>query len=159
MRTINKLAVTVSGLLFLVVGTATAQDEGNGAVDDQANVWATVEDQWNAEKDGYRKWIDRLLVDDFSGWGKNSPAPRSKSSTKMWDRFNDEQGSLVAHELYPLAIVVNGDVAIAHYLYSSAFQDKKDKVEMSNGRYTDILIRTDEGWKFISWHGGDDATD
>ena len=156
MNNISKLAVTVSGLLFLVVGTATAQDEGNGVVDDQANVWATVEDQWNAEKDGDKKWVDRLLVEDFSGWGKNSPAPRSKASTKMWDRFNDEQGSLVAHELYPLAIVVNGDVAIAHYLYSSAFQDNKDKVEMNNGRYTDILIRTDEGWKFIAWHGGDD---
>ena len=156
MNNLNKLAVTVSGFLLLVVGSAVAQDEGNGAVDDQADVWATVEDQWDAEKNGDRKWTERMLVEDFSGWGKNSPAPRSKASTKMWDRFNDEQGSMVAHELYPLAIVVHGDLAIAHYLYSSAYQDKDDKVEMNNGRYTDVLVRTEEGWKFIAWHGGDD---
>ena len=156
MKNISKLVVTISSVLFVFVGTAMAQDEAGDPVDDQADVWATVEDQWDAEKSGDRKWTDRMLADDFSGWGKNSPAPRSKSSTKMWDRFNDEQGSIVAHELYPLAIVVNGDVAIAHYLYSSAFQDKDDEVEMSNGRYSDILIRTEDGWKFIAWHGGDD---
>ena len=63
---------------------------------------------------------------------------------------------MVAHELYPLAIVVDGDVAIAHYLYTSAYQNKDDEVEMNNGRYTDILVRTAEGWKFIAWHGGND---
>ena len=156
MKNLSKLAVTFSGVLFLLVGTALAQDEGNGDADDQADVWATVEDQWDAEASGDKKWTDRMLVDDFSGWPNNSPAPRSKSSTKMWDRFNDEQGSMVAHELYPLAIVVNGDVAIAHYLYSSAYQSKDDEVEMNNGRYTDILVRTAEGWKFIAWHGGGD---
>ena len=54
------------------------------------------------------------------------------------------------------AIIVNGDVGIVHYLYSSASKDADGKVETSNGRYTDILLRTDDGWKFIAWHGGDD---
>ena len=51
---------------------------------------------------------------------------------------------------------LEGDVAVAHYLYTSASEDKDDNVEISNGRYTDVLIRTDDGWKFIAWHGGDD---
>ena len=63
---------------------------------------------------------------------------------------------MVEHELYFQNIVVHGDVAVAHYLFSSAYQDNDDEVEMSSGRYTDVLIRTDEGWKFIAWHGGDD---
>ena len=74
----------------------------------------------------------------------------------MWDRFNNEQGQIVAHELYPLEIGVEGDTAIVHYLYSSAFESKDDDIEMSNGRYTDVLVRTDDGWKFLAWHGGDD---
>ena len=156
MKNVSKLVVTLCGMLVFFAGVAVAQDSAIDVVDDQADVWATVEDQWDAEENGDKKWVERMLVEDFSGWGKNSPAPRSKSSTKMWDRFNDEQVSMVAHELYPLAIVVNGDVAIAHYLYSSATQNKDDEVEMSNGRYTDILIRTEDGWKFIAWHGGDD---
>ena len=156
MNHLNKLVVTMLGVFFLAAGPATAQDAATNAADESADVWATVEDQWDADKKGDKKWTDRMLHEDFSGWGKDSPAPRSKTSTQMWDRFSDEQGNIVEHELYPLAIVVNGDVAIAHYLYTSAYQDKDDKVEINNGRYTDILVRTENGWKFIAWHGGED---
>ena len=88
--------------------------------------------------------------------GVSAPAPRSKSSTRMWDRFNNEQGKIVAHELYPLEIVVEGDTAIVHYLFSSAYEDKKGDVETTHGRYTDILVRTKDGWMFLGWHGGDE---
>ena len=62
-----------------------------------------------------------------------------------------------AHELYPLAIIVNGDLAVAHYLYTSAWEPKDGETEINNGRYTDVLVRTEEGWRFIAWHGGNDA--
>ena len=68
----------------------------------------------------------------------------------------DEQGNIVAHELYPLQIIVHDDVAIAHYMYTSAYRSKDGDVELSNGRFSDVLIRTEDGWKFLSWHGGDD---
>jgi ketosteroid isomerase-like protein len=148
----SNLKLTLAAAFLMVSGMAIAQD----AADDQADVWSAIEGQWEAEEKGDKNWMDDLLVENFSGWGKNSPAPRSKASTKMWDRFNDEQGNMVAHELYPLAIVVDGDVAVAHYLYTSAYEDKDDETEMNNGRYTDILVRTEDGWKFIAWHGGDD---
>lgn len=148
----NQLILAFMAVLLTVSATAAAQDTN----DDQADVWAIIEGQWVSEEKGDDEWIDSLLADDFSGWGKTSPAPRSRSSTKMWDRFSDEQGQIVAHELYPLAIVVNGDVAVAHYLYTTAYEDKDDVVEMNNGRYTDVLVRTADGWRFIAWHGGDD---
>lgn len=125
-------------------------------IEDEANVWATVESQWTAVVKEDKKWPDRLLADDFSGWGNDSPAPRNKASVKMWNRFNSDLGKMIAHELYPLSIIVNGDVAIAHYLYSSISESKKGEIERNNGRYSDILIRTDDGWKFLAWHGGDD---
>ena len=134
------------------VGVASAQD----LAEDRADVWSVVEQQWDAVENDEKKWIDRFLAEDFSGWPTNSPAPRNKASTKMWDRFNDTQGEVVAHELYPLAIVVHGDVAVAHYLYTSAFKSRDGDVEVNNGRYSDFLSRTPEGWKFLSWHGGDD---
>ncbi len=152
MTTINKLRLSVPALFLLLSGWAHAQDSQN----DHADVWATIEGQWDAEQRGDKQWIDRLLTDDFSGWGKTSPAPRSKLSTKMWDRFSDAQGEVVAHELYPLEIVVHGDVAVAHYLYTSAFKNNDDEIDVDNGRYSDILVRTEDGWKFIAWHGGDD---
>ena len=144
--------LVLASILLMGCSFAFAQD----AADDHADVWSVIEEEWNADEKGDKKWPDRLLTDDFSGWANDSPAPRSKSSIKMWDRFGEEMGKMLAHELYPLSIVVNGDVAVAHYLYSSAYQTKDDDIERNNGRYTDVLIRTDDGWKFLAWHGGDD---
>ncbi len=152
--TINgKFILLISGIFAVASAPAIAQD----SADDEAEVILTIERQWAAEQTGDKEWPDKLLVDKFSGWPSNAPAPRSKASTKMWDRFDDSQGKTIEHELYFQNIVVHGDVAIAHYLYTNAYQDKeKKKVEVNNGRYTDILVRTDDGWKFIAWHGGDD---
>jgi len=152
MNALDTIKISITGLALLFLGTAVAQDER----DDATDVWIAVEAQWDADEKGDKKWIDRMLADGFYGWGKNSPAPRSKSSTRMWDRFADEQGNIVAHELYPLEIVVHADTAIVHYLYSSAYRDKDGEIEMNSGRFTDIMVRTEDGWKFIGWHGGDD---
>ena len=146
------LRAALLGVSFFSFGLLQAQE----ASDDAADVWAAVEAAWEADEKGDKRWVDRMLTDDFAGWSKNSPAPRSKDSTEMWDRFSEQQGKSLAHELYPLSIVVHDDIAIAHYLYTNAYEDKKDELEMSNGRYTDVLVRTDDGWKFIAWHGGDD---
>jgi len=150
MKTTTKIMLAL--LAACVASVVTAQE----ATDDSADVWAVVEAQWVAEEKGDKKWIDRMLTDDFAGWSKNSPAPRDKAATEMWDRYTDKQSQLSAHELYPLAIVVHGDMAVAHYTYTNANEDKDGEVEITNGRYTDVLVRTEDGWKFIAWHGGDD---
>ena len=152
MTTKEVLKLVLTSILLFGLTSAYAEE----STDDSANVWSVIEEEWNAVEKGDRKWPDRLLTDDFAAWGKSSPAPRDKASTKMWNRFNEETGKLVAHELYPLAIIVHDDVAVAHYLYSSAYQGKDDDIEMNNGRYTDVLVRTEDGWKFLAWHGGDD---
>ena len=150
LRNTPKLLLT--SVFLLSFASAFSQEPA----DDSIDVWSVIEQEWNADEDGDRDWPDRLLTEDFSGWGYDSPAPRSKTSTKMWDRFSEQLGKMVAHELYPLSIVVHNDVAVAHYLYSSAFKSKDGEIEVSNGRYTDVLVRTDEGWRFLTWHGGDD---
>jgi len=146
------LSLVILGFLALQPASAYAQNQPN----DAADVWAAIEGQWAAAEKRDDKLLDEYLTDDFMGWGKDSPAPRSKTATRMWDKFNDTQGRLLRHELYPLSIVVHGDVAVAHYLYTVANEDADDNVETSNGRYTDILVRTEDGWKFLAWHGGDD---
>ena len=144
-------AITLSALL-LSGGAAFAQ----GSADDQVNVWSTVEQLWTAEEQGDDSWVETMLSADFMGWPDSSPAPRSKASMRMWTRFNSEQNKGLSHELYPLSIVVHGDVAVAHYLYTMAVQTKDKRTVMSNGRYTDVLVRDGTSWKFLSWHGGDD---
>jgi ketosteroid isomerase-like protein len=130
--------------------------QAQGSADDQAAVWAVVEEIWAAEQRGDVDWVDEMLSADFMGWPANSPAPRSRASTRMWARFDSDQSKGLAHELYPLSIVVHGDMAIVHYLYTTVVQTKDRETVRTNGRYTDVLVRDDGDWKFISWHGGDD---
>jgi ketosteroid isomerase-like protein len=150
MSVTSKAGIILVGLLAAVA--AGAQDAGN----EQADVWAVVESQWSADENGDKDWIDDLLADEFAGWPNQAPAPRNRASTKMWDRVMDTAGKMKAHELYPLSIIVRGDVAVAHYLYSTATEDTDGKLKTENGRYTDVLVRTDDGWKFLAWHGGSD---
>ena len=151
----NAKLLTVVGTLFFF-SPVWAQDDAPDTSQDEAEVWAVIEEGWNADENGDREWIDRLVAEDFTGWAKSAPVPRNRASIKMWDRFAEQEGQLVAHELYPYRIIVRGDTAVAHYLYSSAFKSVDGKITRSNGRYTDVLVRTEDGWKFFAWHGGDD---
>lgn len=155
MKSVTTFTLLLGACLVVAAGVAVAQVAETGQ-DDAVDVWATIEQQWNEQEDGKKKWVDNLLSEDFSGWDKQSPAPRGKASTKMWNRFSEQVTDMVAHELYPVRIVINADVAVAHYLYTSASKDQDGKIKSVNGRYTDVLIRTDDGWKFIAWHGGED---
>ena len=150
-----KLVPILAWLGLTLPGVAFAQATSS----DAADVWSTIERQWQAEENQDDDWVDEFLESDFSGWGKDSPAPRSRASVRLWDQFGNSQGRSLEHELYPLSIVVHGDVAVAHYLYTVATENKDDEVKVKNGRYTDILVRTDDGWKFLAWHGGDDDDD
>ena len=129
---IKKIGLYLVATVFLGVssGNAIAED----TQDDAADVWATIEGQWDAAEKR-----DDDALDDY-----------------LADKFNDTQGRTLKHELYPLSIVVHDDVAVAHYLYTVAGEDADDEVEVNNGRYTDVLVRTEDGWKFLAWHGGDD---
>lgn len=147
---------TNSLILFLFSALLFSASNAQDTADEEADVLYTIGQQWAAEQNGDKKWIQRMLSDDFMGWGKSSPAPRNKESTQNWNRFDAETSRMVQHELYHLSVTVHEDVAIAHYLYTSANKDKDGDVETTNGRYTDVLVRTDDGWKFIAWHGGDD---
>ena len=150
MRAMFRLGAVL--LLALPQGTLLAQ----GSADDQAAVWTMVEEIWAAQERGADDWVDGMLSGDFMGWPNESPAPRSKASARMWARFGAEQLKGVAHELYPLSIVVHGDMAVVHYLYTQVVQTRDRQLVRNNGRYTDVLVRDGTDWKFISWHGGAD---
>jgi ketosteroid isomerase-like protein len=136
----------------LCLSSAFAQD----IRDDEADVLLTIEQEWEASLKRDHDKVDAMLADNFMGWSKSSPAPRTKTSSSKWRQLEDSMGRVLRYELYPLSITVEGDVAVAHYLYTQAFKPKDGEVEITNGRYTDVLIRSEDGWKFLAWHGGDD---
>ncbi len=151
MKFSQALVITVGVMGLAASGPLLAQD-----TPDDAAVWSVVERQWEASQRGDSKWVESLLAEDFTGWGKDEPAPRTKESVRMWQKFESKQWDGKMHELYPLSIVVHGDMAVVHYLYSNAGENAEGKTLVVSGRYTDILVRIEGQWKFIAWHGGSD---
>lgn len=170
----NKIGITLLGTFLFALGAVMAQEPetqqeteatagtavvAEQAADDYVEVWSVIEEQWDAAQRGDKRWVEQLLSADFIGWPNNSPAPRDRASTRLWNEFGTKQFEGLTHELYPLSTVIHGDTAVAHYLYTNATENNDGETEVRNGRYTDILVRVDGDWKFISWHGGADATD
>jgi len=139
----------------LVLGLLPAALLAQGS-SDEAAVWSAVERQWRAVQGDDASWVEEMLSGDFVGWPSGSPAPRNKTSTRLWNDFDSRQTELLEFELYPLSIIVHGNMAVVHYLYTAA-REEDDEVTTRNGRFTDVLVRDDDDWKFIAWHGGDDA--
>jgi ketosteroid isomerase-like protein len=151
----HQAMLVIAGTMMLAAaGPILAQD-----TPDDAAVWAVVESQWEASQRGDSKWIESLLAENFTGWSNDTPSPRTRESVKMWDKYQSKQWDGKMHELYPLSIVVHGDMAVAHYLYSNAGEDAEGKSHVIHGRYTDVLVRVEGEWKFIAWHGGADSSD
>jgi len=140
----------------LLIACLAGHESARSQSSDDSAVWSVIESAWQAERRGDTEWIEEALAADFVGWSNSSPAPRDKGSTRLWNNFSTKQVDMLEHELYPLSIIVHGDTAVAHYLYSSAIKAKGQDVEVVSGRYTDVLVRVDGTWKFLSWHGGDD---
>lgn len=145
-----QLCTLAASVLVLAAPIANAQ-----TVSDDSAVWSVIEQSWQAEQRGDDNWVNELLSADFVGWSNDAPAPRNKASTRLWNEFSSKQTAIIEYELYPLSIVVHGNMAVAHYLYSAASKTKGEPVEMNSGRYTDVLVRVDGQWKYITWHGGD----
>ena len=59
-------------------------------------------------------------------------------------------------DVFPLGIVVQGNVAAVHYRYTMASEDAKKERKAVSGRYADILVKEGGRWQFIAWSGGDD---
>lgn len=140
--------------LSIVLATLAYRPVDAQTLSDDSAVWSVIEQSWQATRQGNTKWVDELLSADFVGWGVDAPAPRDKSSTRLWTNFDAKQSEVLEYELYPLSIVVHGDMAVAHYLFSVASKDKGEPVEVDEGRYTDVLVRVDGKWRYIAWHGG-----
>jgi ketosteroid isomerase-like protein len=140
-------------LLFSTPGTAQQWDA------EQLEVWGVIQAQWTATMEKDASWPDTFLADDFLGWGNEQPAPRDGASQRMWARYDMQNSTTLVQDLYPLGIVVHGDVAVAHYFYSTAAETPQGERETTHGRYTDVLVRDGGTWRFVAWHGGDEPDD
>ena len=98
-----------------------------------------------------------MVHPNLSYWDKNRPGPQTKASLLLWDRYNNSSSTVLQQELFPIAIVITGNLAVVQYSYSVARENYKKEQELVSGRYTDVLLKEKGTWLFIAWAGGDDA--
>lgn len=122
----------------------------------ELEVWKTVQDQWNANNKKDYDRSEQFLHKSHLGWEDKDPMPLDKGSISRWSRYLGEDVEVKQLQLSPVGFVVVGDTAVAHYYYSIATETKKGERKTIHGRYTDVLLKTGDGWRFIAWRGGDD---
>ncbi len=147
---IGRIIVFICMAVF--TGTAAAQ-AWNAA---QQEVWKVEEQQWKMSAAKDDSWIEKMVHPSLSYWDNDRPAPQDKASLIRWNRYNSSQGAILEQELYPIAIVITGNIAVVQYRYSTARENYKKERETAHGRYTDVLLKEGGRWQFIAWSGGDD---
>jgi hypothetical protein len=123
---------------------------------EQQEIWKLELLQWQLSAAKDSSWIEKMVHPSLSYWDRASPAPQTKASLLIWDRYNNSGSTVLAHELFPIAIAITGNIAVVQYGYSIARENYKKEREMSTGRYTDVLVKDGGKWLFIAWAGGDD---
>ena len=141
----NMLGITLLGTFLFASGTALGQESAAeeataeaapadiatapDTTDDYVAVWSVIEEQWEASQRGDRRWVEKLLSVDFSGWPKDAPAPRDKASTRLWTDFETKQGkvsNVLAAELAEKSPGVLYSTAGVHPHHASGYDDASD---------------------------------
>ena len=135
--------------LLCVSGWAHAQDWDK----DQAELWRFCEQSWVDDVGETGKWPDAYVHDKVLNWDAEWPAPRGKESIAKWSRFRDANSDVLEYELFPLAIIVEGDTGVAYYSAVTVRKNSEGKSERSVVGLIETLHRGAAGWKYVSLAG------
>jgi hypothetical protein len=82
--------------------------------------------------------------------------PRDLETARRWNRYNDSTYDVLEFSIDPVAIIIEGNTAVAFCFGSIATEDLKGERETANFREADVLVRVDGQWKFLAWMGADE---
>jgi hypothetical protein len=92
------------------------------------------------------------LHDDYKGWWGAAPVPLGKSEARL--RHYHEVTDIAVLDLRPLDIIVNGNMAVVHYLGAAI---ETGDTEATWFRCTDVLVKKNGAWSWIADNCGPDA--
>jgi hypothetical protein len=98
--------------------------------------------------------------EDFVGWGQGSTVPTTKTDRlrSIADGFGNFDSETLLFK--PLSVIVKGNMAVVSYVQASkTTNNTTDEVEYSTGRWTDVCLKEDGKWTWISDHGVDISGD
>ena len=144
------------GLLVAALTGLVAPAAAQTWTPEQQELWRLEEQQWkmSAEKD--LSWIETMVHPNISFWQQEQPMPRNRASLARWSKYESGNSTVLEQELFPIAMTITGNVAVAQYRYQVASENYKKERETVTGRYTDVFVKDGGRWKFITWAGGED---
>jgi len=148
-----KLSIAAVALALCTLAGGARADT---ASTDQQDIWKIEQLQWKLAAAKDDSWIDTLVHPNLRYWETGAPMPRDRASLKHWARYNNESGSVLEQELFPISTTITGNVAVVQYTYLMARENLKKEREVVSGHYTDVLMKDGGKWLFIAWAGGDD---
>ncbi len=150
----RRLVFVVLALAFFLPLTAQAQQWTEA----QQGVWQVIEESWVADQADDPSWFDRFVHPNFKGWSATLPVPRDFETSKRWNQYERGNSESLIYSLHPVAIVVQGNTAVAYYFISGASENLKGERKTSHSRTIDTLIRENGEWKYLAWFGSDEAS-
>jgi len=145
--------IAILGLSTIAFSGAATAESWNA---EQQEIWQLEEQQWKLAAAEDMSWIDSMVHPNLSFWETGQAMPRNQASLTRWSRYLASHGSTLEQEIFPISIVITGNVAVVNYYYTQARENDKKELEMVSGHYMDVLIKDGGRWKFIAWAGGDD---
>jgi hypothetical protein len=153
----SRIVATATAIVALCVMTGAASAEQWSP--EQQEIWKFEQQQWAMSKAKDLSWIDTMVHQNMRYWETGAPMPRDKASLKHWGRFDSENSTTLEQELFPISATITGNVAVVQYYYMVATEDFKKERSTITGHYTDVLIKENGRWMFITWSGGQDKKD
>jgi hypothetical protein len=123
---------------------------------EQIEIWQTITKQWELEKAEDEAWKE-MLHDSFQSWSNDDLMPFDKADTTRFADAEVGHFKILLQHIAPVGIIVTGDTAIAHYYHTTIVEHDNGEKETIDGRFTDILTRTGDGWQFVGWVGEEEA--
>jgi ketosteroid isomerase-like protein len=145
------------GILILMCLTllSSSQLYGQEWSEEQKEVWAVVEDLWQAWADGDYNKIIGFVADDFRGWNESFHAPYEKKESQPWNERRLKKNNFILHHLHPFAIDIHDDIAIVFYSYQEIVEQKDGSDKEEQGKWMDIYKKIDGKWLLIAEAGFD----
>lgn len=147
------LTITLAILMFTPL-FVSAQNWSS----DQKEVWSAIESWWDNSKANNTTALTSSIHSDYRGWSLDEAFPSTQKDLTYWVNNLMSKRKTLRTSLKPLDILVSGDMAVVHYLYSQ-INSVEDKEKTITGRWTDVWKRENGKWMLYADSGGEWSTD
>lgn len=150
----KRLALTT--IVCFCLSTSAFAQEWNA---EQESLWQFVEQSWVDDAGETGKWPGEYVHDSVQSWDAGWPTPRGKASMAKWTSFRDGASELLAYELFPHSLVIEGGTGVAFYSVVDVRRNSEGEVQRSVTGLVETAVRVGSGWKYLGLASFDMGSD